>query len=97
MDYTPSISVVAGSKTVGGQISAPIKVSDERFFSDKHVGEYIYVKTLGKGTFGKVRLAEHRQSKKLVCPSASHNICIDINELRHFPLDSVLILRLGGC
>jgi hypothetical protein len=53
------------AEVLGGTISAPAPL-DERFVSDKMVSDYVYLKTLGKGTFGKVRLAENRMSKQLV-------------------------------
>ena len=48
-------------------ISGPVPL-DERFVvNDRQVADYTFIKTLGKGTFGKVKLAEHMVTKQKVC------------------------------
>jgi hypothetical protein len=46
-------------------VSSPTALSKDSI-GDSHVCDYKFVKTLGKGTFGKVKLAEHMITKKLV-------------------------------
>ena len=49
-----------------GTISAPVKLDSQT--TEQQVGPYVFIKTLGKGTFGKVKLAEHCQTKLQVSP-----------------------------
>ena len=54
-----------------GMISGPTQLELAQVISDRQVGDFKFIKTLGKGTFGKVKLAEHVVTKKLVsaaCP-----------------------------
>lgn len=46
-------------------ISAPQIIADA-IVSDRQVADYLIIKTLGKGTFGKVKLAEHVVTKQQV-------------------------------
>ncbi|KAI3644844.1 hypothetical protein MP228_011008 [Amoeboaphelidium protococcarum] len=41
-------------------------ILDDSMVSDKRVGDYVFLKTLGKGTFGKVKLAEHAVTRQKV-------------------------------
>ena len=53
-----------------GMISGPTQLELAQVISDRQVGDFKFIKTLGKGTFGKVKLAEHVVTKKLVSPRA---------------------------
>ena len=46
-------------------ISSPTHMAPH-LVSDAGVGEYRFIRTLGKGTFGKVKLAEHNSTKEQV-------------------------------
>jgi serine/threonine protein kinase len=60
------------SRVSSGMISGPTFLETTQIVSDRQVGDYVFLKTLGKGTFGKVKLAEHIVTKKLVGSRGRH-------------------------
>lgn len=49
-----------------GPISGPTVLDGTTVINDRQIGDYVLLKTLGKGTFGKVKLAEHCVTKEMV-------------------------------
>lgn len=46
-------------------ISSPTMI-EESTVTERRVGNYKFIKTLGKGTFGKVKLAQNTQTGQMV-------------------------------
>ncbi|KAI8800985.1 kinase-like domain-containing protein [Cladochytrium replicatum] len=88
----PNISAQKSSETVEGPRESRKSPGHERH--ERRVGDYVLKKTIGQGTFGKVKLAEHMHTKEKVAVKIIEKANVKTAKQRNSVQREVRLMRL---